>query len=145
AGDRLGAGAHRAIRRVLREPPALPERGLLLGDHLPGHGVSRRDVPGAVRDRPHGRLACPVGGGDPRPRAAHLPAPADLRGPRGTPPQRRRGVLTGTRYLTGGRAGGLVSKTAPLRPIHSGTTTVLMILSAKVCRLASHSGNSQPM
>ncbi len=40
----------------------LPERGLLLGHHLPGHGLPGGDVPGAVRDRRHARLARPVAG-----------------------------------------------------------------------------------
>ena len=48
----------RARRRVLHLPPALPERRLLLRDHLPGDGVPRGDVPRAVRDpRTSGWLA----------------------------------------------------------------------------------------
>ena len=43
--------------RLLHQPQALPERGLLLGHHLPGHGLPGGDVPGAVRDRPR----CPAG------------------------------------------------------------------------------------
>jgi len=49
AGDRSGTGAHRAAGRVLRQAQALPERRLLLRDHLSGHGVPGGDVPGAVR------------------------------------------------------------------------------------------------
>src|SRR6266511_1009559 len=36
------------------------EPGLLLGDHLPGDGLSGGDVPGAVRDRADARLAGPM-------------------------------------------------------------------------------------
>ena len=34
---------------------------------------------------------------------------------------------------------------APVKGQAAGTTTVFMILSARVCRLESQSGNSQPM
>ncbi len=94
-GDRGRARAGRARGRLLRAPPALPERGLLLGHHLPGDGLPGRDVPGAVRDRPHAGLARPVAGGAARPRAEDRPAPAAL----------RRGGRTPRPGGAGGRAG----------------------------------------
>ena len=39
---RAGAGADRAFRRVLHQTQAVPERGLLLGHHLPGDGLHSR-------------------------------------------------------------------------------------------------------
>src|SRR5207249_12011524 len=39
-------------------------------------GFPGRDVPGSVRGRPHRRLACPMGGSHPRPRATNHPAAA---------------------------------------------------------------------
>ena len=60
-------------RRVLHLAPALPERRLLLGPHLPGHGLPARDVPGAVRHPAHGRLAGPLAG-DARPGLQDRPA-----------------------------------------------------------------------
>src|SRR5262249_52273880 len=145
AGYRAGTGAHRGVRRVLREPPAVPERGLLLGDHLPGHGVPRRNVPGAVRDRAHARLAGPVGGGDPRPRAAYFPAAADLRGPRATALHQRRGALTGAGAPEHGRRPAPSARHLLVRPDQAGRTTVPMVLSASVWRLASPRGDTQPM
>ena len=56
------ARADRARGRVLRQAQALPERRLLLGPHLPGDGPPDGHVPGALRDRPHARLARAVGG-----------------------------------------------------------------------------------
>ena len=67
-------------RRVLHQPQAVPERGLLLRHHLPGDGLPGGDVPGAVRDRPDAGLAGPVGGRHHRQRAEDLTATADLRG-----------------------------------------------------------------
>ena len=58
-------------------PQALPERRLLLGPHLPGDGLPARDVPGAVRHPPHGRLAGPLAG-DARPGLEDRPAPPAL-------------------------------------------------------------------
>ena len=43
-------------------PQAVPERGLLLGHHLPGDGLPCEHVPGALRDRAHAGLARPVAG-----------------------------------------------------------------------------------
>ena len=62
ARHRPGAREDRALRRVLPQAQALPERRLLLGAHLPGHGLPGRHVPGPLRDRAHVRLARPVGG-----------------------------------------------------------------------------------
>ncbi len=59
-------------RRLLHQPQALPERRLLLGPHLPGDGLPARDVHGALRDPPHGRLARALG------RAARRQRPEDL-------------------------------------------------------------------
>jgi citrate synthase len=64
------------------------------GHHLRGHGLPDRDVPGAVRHRPHAGLAGPVGGEPQRPRAADRPAAPDLRRPGRAP---RRAGLTGPR------------------------------------------------
>ena len=57
ARHRARAGEDRARGRVLRQPQALPERRLLLGDHLPGARPAGGDVPGHVRDPADGRLA----------------------------------------------------------------------------------------
>jgi hypothetical protein len=62
ARHRARARADRARGRLLRQPQALPERGLLLGPHLPGDGLPRGDVPGALRHPAHGRLGRAVGG-----------------------------------------------------------------------------------
>ena len=70
---RAQARGDRAQRRVLHLAQALPERGLLLGPHLPGHGLPARDVPGPLRHSPHGRLAGPLAG-DARPGLEDLPA-----------------------------------------------------------------------
>ena len=64
---------HRARGRVLRRAQALPERRLLLGDHLPGDGLPDVDVPGAVRDGPHPGLARALGGEPARRGAGHRP------------------------------------------------------------------------
>ena len=56
---------------------ALPERRLLLGPHLPGHGVPARDVPRPLRHPPHRRMAGPLAG-DARPGLQDLPAPPAL-------------------------------------------------------------------
>ena len=54
-----GAGAQGADRRVLRREEALPERRLLLGDHLPGAWLPHRDVPRALRHWADARwIAC---------------------------------------------------------------------------------------
>ena len=46
-----------------------PNVDFLLRPHLPGHGLPRRNVPGALRHPAHGRLDCPVGGNAQRPRS----------------------------------------------------------------------------
>ena len=79
ARHRARAREDRARGRVLRQPQALPERRLLLGDHLPGARPADRDVPGHVRDPAHGRLACAVARGRRRPRAEDRPAAAAVR------------------------------------------------------------------
>ncbi len=61
ARHRPQARGDRPLRRVLHLAPALPERRLLLGPHLPGHGVPARDVPGALRHPPHRRAGWPTG------------------------------------------------------------------------------------
>jgi len=48
--------------RLLREPQALSQGGVLFGDHLPGRRLQARDVHCAVRDPPRGRLAGAVAG-----------------------------------------------------------------------------------
>jgi hypothetical protein len=76
AGDRARAGEDRARGRLLRQPQAVPERGLLFGPHLRGARDARRHVPGAVRDPAHERLDRPVAGDDRRLRAEdRAPAP----------------------------------------------------------------------
>src|SRR5437879_670833 len=99
-GRRPRPRAHRARGRLLRRTPALSQRGLLLGHHLPGDGLPGGDVPGAVRHRAHRGLDRAVArdgagrGADDRPPAAALPGPraARLRTARGA--RRRRGVIT---------------------------------------------------
>ncbi len=49
------------VGRLLRRTQALPERGFLLGAHLPGDGLSGRHVPGALRDSADRGLARAVG------------------------------------------------------------------------------------
>jgi hypothetical protein len=55
------------------------------------------------------------------------------------------------RRLASGSSGAPGPRTATTAPAtatgvrQAATTTVFMILSANVCRLASHNGNSQPM
>ena len=73
----LEARRGRAQRRLLRQPQAVPERRLLLRPDLPGDGLPGRDVHGAVRHPPHGRLAGPLG------RAAGRQGPEDLAAPPG--------------------------------------------------------------
>ena len=80
ARHRARARADRARRRVLRQSQAVPERRLLLGDHLPGAGPADGDVPGDVRDPADGRLACAVARGQSGPGAEDRPPAADLHG-----------------------------------------------------------------
>src|SRR5207244_12668456 len=90
-GRRPRARAHRARGRLLRRAQALPQRGLLLGHHLPGDGLPGGHVPGPVRPRAHRGLDREVArdgagrGAEDRPPAAALPGPraARLRAPRG--------------------------------------------------------------
>src|SRR5206468_7387637 len=80
ARDRARAGADRARGRLLRLPQALPERRLLLGDHLPGNGIPDRLLHGAVRARTAAGLARAVGGDALRSRAEDRTPAADLHG-----------------------------------------------------------------
>ena len=57
---RTGAGG--ASGGLLRPAPALPERGLLLRDHLRGAGLPGGPLPGALRGTADVRLARPVAG-----------------------------------------------------------------------------------
>ena len=69
----LEARRDRTQRRVLHFTAAVPERGLLLGPDLPGHGLPARDVPGSLRHPAH----CGVVGalaGDARPGLQDLSA-----------------------------------------------------------------------
>ena len=56
ARPREGARADRAGGRLLQGATPLPERGLLHGRDLQGHGLPDPHVHGAVRDRPAARL-----------------------------------------------------------------------------------------
>src|SRR4029077_18589485 len=56
----------------------LPERGLLLGAHLPGDGLSDRLLHGPLRPGPHPRMAGAMGGNDDRQGAEDRPPAADL-------------------------------------------------------------------
>ncbi len=78
ARDRAGARADRPAGRVFRQSEALPQRRLLLRPDLPGDGISRRHVPGVVRDPAHSGLDCAVGRNAARLRAEDRPAAADL-------------------------------------------------------------------
>ena len=77
ARHRAEARRGRAGRRVLHQPQALPERRLLLGADLPGHGLPDRDVHGAVRHSPRRRVAGPLGR-DARPQHEDRPTPPAL-------------------------------------------------------------------
>src|SRR5213596_2211332 len=80
-----------ALGRLLRRAQALPQRGVLLGHHLPGDGLPGGHVPGPVRHRAHRGLDRAVArdgtgrGAENRPPAAALPGPraARLRAARG--------------------------------------------------------------
>jgi citrate synthase len=73
-----GSGAQ---GRVFHQPQAVPERRLLLGDHLSRARHPARDVHRDVRDRPHRRLGRALAGDDLRPGDEdRAPAPA-LYGP----------------------------------------------------------------
>src|SRR5207249_11224757 len=63
---RRRARAHRAPGRLLREPEAVPERGLLFRDHLRSDADSRRHVSRAVRHRANAGVAGAVAGDAPR-------------------------------------------------------------------------------
>ena len=79
--DRARARADRARGRLLHQPQAVPERGLLLGPDLPGDEVPGVDLPGAVRDREDRRLAGAVGRDAARPGAEDRAPAADLHRP----------------------------------------------------------------
>ena len=53
--------------RIFHHPQAVSQRGLLLGDHLPGHGFQAGDVYHAVCYPTHGRVARPMAGDAHRP------------------------------------------------------------------------------
>ena len=59
---RPGIGADRALRRLLHQTQAVPQRGFLFGHHLPGDGLHAGPVHGAVRNSANGRLAGAVAG-----------------------------------------------------------------------------------
>ena len=80
AEHRHRAREDRARGRVLHQPQAVSERRLLLGPDLRGAGDAGRDVPGAVRDRPHQRLDRTVAGDDRRQGAEDQPSAPDLHG-----------------------------------------------------------------
>src|SRR5271157_2069988 len=73
---------HRPRRRLLRQAQALSQRGLLYRAHLPVHGLSPDDVPGALRHSAHVRVARAVGRDAAGPRTEDRAAPADLSWPR---------------------------------------------------------------
>src|SRR5229473_3116989 len=75
-----GAGGRRAARPVLRRAQAVPERGLLLGDHLPGAGHPHPDVHGDVRPRPPSGMDRALEGDDRGPEHEDRQASADLHG-----------------------------------------------------------------
>src|SRR5206468_10179691 len=75
---RRGARADRAPGGVLRYAPAVPQRGLLLGDHLRGDAVPGGHVPGAVRDRADAGMAGAVAGDAARQGAEDRPPASDL-------------------------------------------------------------------
>src|SRR5690606_3953807 len=70
----------RAQRGLLRRAQPLPQRRLLFRHHLPGDGLPGRDVPGALRDPAHRRLARAVGGDARGPRAEDRASAAGLHG-----------------------------------------------------------------
>ena len=74
--DRPRAGEAGARRRVLHLAQALPERRLLLGDHLRGAGDPGQHVHGPVHDPPHRRLDRAVDGDAGRPGDRKSPARA---------------------------------------------------------------------
>ena len=75
AGNRGGIGADCAVGRVLHQAEAVPQRGLLLRPHLPGHGLPDRLLHGALRPGPDARVAGAVGRDDHRPRTRRSPGP----------------------------------------------------------------------
>ena len=85
AGDRQGAGADRAQRRVFRPAQAVPERRLLLGHHPRGDGHPDHDVHRHLRHGADGRLGGAVerddrgSGAEDRPAAAALHRPPAAR------------------------------------------------------------------
>ena len=61
ARHRLATGGGGPGRRILHFPAPLPQRGLLLRRHLPGHRFPRRDVHPPVRRRAAPRAGSPTG------------------------------------------------------------------------------------
>jgi citrate synthase len=62
ARHRAGARTYRARGRLLHQPQAVSECGLLLGSHLPGDGLPGDDVPCALCHSAHVRVDRAVGG-----------------------------------------------------------------------------------
>src|SRR5204862_2030174 len=75
---RARAGAHRPAGRLFREPEAVPERGLLFGDHLRSHEIPDGHVSRAICHRPDAGVAGTVAGDAARQGAAHRSAAANL-------------------------------------------------------------------
>ena len=109
----LEARGDRAVRRVLHLAASVSERRLLLGPHLPGHGIPARDVPGALRHPPHRGLVGALAG-DARPGLEDRPSPPALHRRRAAPVRAHRAALT--RHC--GRAP--VSRATPSGPGASG-------------------------
>ncbi len=103
-----------ARRRLLHLAQALPERRLLLGDHLRGAGDPDRDVHGDLRDPAHGGLGRAVDGDEGRPGAENRPPAPDLH-------RRARALLRRHRGSRGAgenrRAAGAAAKTAAARRV----------------------------
>ena len=100
ARHRPQARGDRPLRRVLHVAAALPQRRLLLGPHLPGHGIPARDVPRALRHPPHRRVVGALAGDArpglqdrPSPPALHRRRPAPVRPHRPSAEPRRSGRL----------------------------------------------------
>ena len=78
ARHRARARADRAAGRILRHAQALPQRRLLLGAHLSGHGLPQGFLPRVVRHSAHGGLVRALGGAAARSGTEDRPAAADL-------------------------------------------------------------------
>jgi citrate synthase len=86
----IGTRADRPGGRLFREAEALPERRLLLRDHLRGHGLPDRLLHGPIHHSPDVWVAGPVAGDDHGSGAEDCTAAADLHG-RGHPRLRAHG------------------------------------------------------